>query len=76
MNTECNNLPYKYSYAIQNKIQTDIRNFVSKYYFGEVECENPSCSKKMRKITLDTFGTFPKCYECKDGNVHRIVRNF
>lgn len=72
-NPECHMAPWKYAYAIQNRVQLNIRKFVSDYYYGEVECENPICSKVMRRITMDTTGTHPKCYGCLDGSVHRIV---
>ncbi|XP_014213476.1 DNA polymerase alpha catalytic subunit [Copidosoma floridanum] len=73
-NPECDLPPWKYAYALQNKLQIDIRKFVTDYYYGEVECENPICSKVMRRIILDTNYTFPKCYNCADGNVHRIYK--
>ena len=75
-NPECDFPPWRYAYAIQNKLQFDIRKLITEYYYGEVECENPICSKVMRRVTLDTHSTFPKCYNCLDGNVHRIVRIF
>ncbi|KAJ8683915.1 hypothetical protein QAD02_019707 [Eretmocerus hayati] len=71
-NPDCEMAPFKYAYAIQNKLQLDIRKLVTEYYYGEVECENPICSKIMRRVTMDTKSTFPKCYNCLDGNVHRI----
>ncbi|XP_058793658.1 DNA polymerase alpha catalytic subunit [Phymastichus coffea] len=71
-NPECHMAPWKYAFAIQNKVQLDIRKFISEYYYGEAECENPACLNTMRRITLDTAGSYPKCYHCLDGNVHRI----
>lgn len=73
-NPACEMPPWRYAYAIQNRLQQEIRKFISQYYYGEVECENPICLKVMRRITMGTLGTFPKCYNCLDGNVHRIVR--
>ncbi|CAB0032425.1 unnamed protein product [Trichogramma brassicae] len=73
-NPDCDMPPWKYSYSIQNKLQMDVRRLVTDYYYGEVECENPICSKVMRRVTLDTLRTLPKCYVCLDGNVHRLNR--
>ncbi|XP_011505270.1 PREDICTED: DNA polymerase alpha catalytic subunit [Ceratosolen solmsi marchali] len=71
-NPDCNLPPWKSVHAIQNKLQIDIRNFITNYYYAEVECENPICSKVMRRIMMDTLGKLPKCYSCHDGNVHKI----
>jgi hypothetical protein len=73
-NLDCDLAPWKSVHAIQNKLQLDIRNFITNYYYAEVECENPICSKVMRRIMMDTISKLPKCYNCHDGNVHKIVR--
>ncbi|OXU28104.1 hypothetical protein TSAR_015372 [Trichomalopsis sarcophagae] len=73
-NPACDMPPWRYADAIQNRLQQEIRKFISQYYYGEVECENPICLKVMRRITMGTLGTFPKCYNCLDGNVHRIYK--
>lgn len=71
-NLNCNIKPWKSAYSIQNKLQLDIRRFISKYYRGEVECDNRLCLKRTRILNLDSSNCH-ECNYCSDGTLVKIV---
>ncbi|KAI4501335.1 hypothetical protein M0802_003708 [Mischocyttarus mexicanus] len=71
-NPECTMPPWKYLKAIQNALQLALRSFIDTYYESWVECENPLCSYKTRKIPLSFNGKYPKCPKCIDAFMHKV----
>jgi len=72
-NQDCKLPPWKYANMIQNVVQLAMRRAISKYYNGWLECENPLCSNRTRKLPLDFAKKFPDCSACKDVFMSKIV---
>jgi len=72
-NQDCKLPPWKYVNAIQNTIQLAMRKAISKYYSGWLECENPLCSNRTRRLLLDFVKKFPDCPACKDVSMSKVV---
>ncbi|OXU31527.1 hypothetical protein TSAR_014281 [Trichomalopsis sarcophagae] len=70
-NSKCNTPPWKYPHFIQNQLQLAIRECVSKYYTGAIECSNPLCCNSTRFIHLNFDDSLIKCYDCFDGRRYR-----
>ncbi|XP_077258932.1 DNA polymerase alpha catalytic subunit [Temnothorax americanus] len=71
-NQDCKLPPWKYANVIQNVIQLAMRKAISKYYSGWLECENPLCSNRTRRLPLDFTKKFPDCSVCKDVSMSRV----
>lgn len=72
-NQDCKLPPWKYANVIQNVVQLAMRKAISKYYIGWLECENPLCSNRTRRLPLDFAKKFPDCPVCKDVSMNRVV---
>ncbi|EZA47768.1 DNA polymerase alpha catalytic subunit, partial [Ooceraea biroi] len=71
-NQDCKLPPWKYANMIQNAVQLAIRKAISKYYSGWLECENPLCSNRTRRLLLDFAKKFPDCPACKDVSMSKV----
>ncbi|KAI4480651.1 hypothetical protein M0804_010204 [Polistes exclamans] len=71
-NLECTMPPWKYIKAIQNILQLALRSFIDTYYECWIECENPLCSYRTRKIPLSFQGKYPKCTKCPNAFMHKV----
>ncbi|KAL0122747.1 hypothetical protein PUN28_007448 [Cardiocondyla obscurior] len=71
-NEDCKVAPWTYANVIQNSVQLAIRKAISKYYNGWLECENPLCSNRTRRLPLDFAKKFPDCSICKDVSMSRV----
>ncbi|XP_070158979.1 DNA polymerase alpha catalytic subunit [Polyergus mexicanus] len=71
-NQDCKLLPWKYANVIQNVVQLAMRKAIGKYYNGWLECENPLCSNRTRRLPLDFARKFPDCPACKDVTMSRV----
>lgn len=71
-NPECTMPPWKYLKAIQNCLQLALRSFIDTYYECWIECENPLCSYRTRKMPLSFQGKYPKCPKCTDAFMHKV----
>ncbi|XP_032664334.1 DNA polymerase alpha catalytic subunit [Odontomachus brunneus] len=71
-NQDCKLPPWRYANAIQNVVQLAMRKAISKYYNGWLECENPLCSNRTRRLPLDFVRKFPDCSVCKDISMARV----
>jgi len=72
-NQDCKLPPWKYANVIQNVVQLAVRKAISKYYSGWLECENPLCSYRTRRLPLDFAKKFPDCPVCKDVSMNKVV---
>lgn len=71
-NPDCELPPWKYANLIQNVAQLAMRKAITKYYNSWLECENPLCSNRTRKLPLDFAKKFPDCSVCKDVFMNRV----
>ncbi|EFN85393.1 DNA polymerase alpha catalytic subunit [Harpegnathos saltator] len=71
-NQDCKLPPWRYANAIQNMVQLAMRKAIGKYYNGWLECENPLCSNRTRRLPLDFARKFPDCPVCKDISMARV----
>ncbi|KAG5343557.1 DPOLA polymerase, partial [Acromyrmex charruanus] len=71
-NQDCKLPPWKYANVIQNVVQLAMRKAITKYYNGWLECENPLCSNRTRRLPLDFAKKFPDCSMCKDVSMNRV----
>ncbi|XP_014473388.1 PREDICTED: DNA polymerase alpha catalytic subunit [Dinoponera quadriceps] len=71
-NQDCKLPPWRYANAIQNAVQLAMRRAISKYYNGWLECENPLCLNRTRRLPLDFVRKFPNCPLCKDISMSRV----
>ncbi|XP_024937834.1 DNA polymerase alpha catalytic subunit [Cephus cinctus] len=71
-NVNCHVPPWTYAKAIQNDLQLAIRNAITEYYIGHIECESPICGNVTRQMPNDFDKNYPKCDQCDDGVMHRI----
>lgn len=71
-NQDCKLAPWKYANVIQNVIQLAMRKAIDKYYNGWLECENPLCSNRTRRLPLDFARKFPDCPACKDVTMSKV----
>ncbi|XP_012231699.2 DNA polymerase alpha catalytic subunit isoform X2 [Linepithema humile] len=71
-NQDCKLPPWKYANMIQNVVQLAMRRAISKYYSGWLECENPLCSNRTRRLPLDFAKKFPDCPACKDVSMSKV----
>ncbi|XP_011708044.1 PREDICTED: DNA polymerase alpha catalytic subunit [Wasmannia auropunctata] len=71
-NQDCKLPPWKYAHVIQNVVQLAMRKAITKYYSGWLECENPLCSNRTRRLPLDFAKKFPDCPVCKDVSMNRV----
>lgn len=51
-----------------------IREAISEYYVGLLECENPLCSEQTQILPLGFCKKYPTCRKCKDADLHKVVR--
>lgn len=72
-NPECTMPPWKYLKAIQNELQLALRSLIDTYYEDWLECENPLCSYRTRKLPLTFNAKYPKCPKCMDAFMHKVV---
>lgn len=75
-NTECSTPPWRYLKTIQNRLQLAIRSVITKYYEGWMECEDPACFNKTRRVPQQFFGVHPVCDLCQKCIMYRIVSLF
>ncbi|KAF7403413.1 hypothetical protein HZH68_006207 [Vespula germanica] len=71
-NPECTMPPWKYLKAIQNELQLALRSLIDTYYEDWLECENPLCSYRTRKLPLTFNAKYPKCPKCMDAFMHKV----
>ncbi|KAM0733007.1 DNA polymerase alpha catalytic subunit [Formica fusca] len=71
-NQDCKLPPWKYANVIQNVVQLAMRKAIGKYYNGWLECENPLCSNRTRRLPLDFVRKFPDCPACKDVTMSKV----
>ncbi|XP_035722969.1 DNA polymerase alpha catalytic subunit-like [Vespa mandarinia] len=71
-NPECTMPPWKYLKAIQNELQLALRSLIDTYYESWLECENPLCSYRTKKLPLTFNAKYPKCPKCMDAFMHRV----
>ncbi|XP_012251179.2 DNA polymerase alpha catalytic subunit isoform X2 [Athalia rosae] len=64
-NIDCNMAPWQYWQAIQNRLQLAIREAIQTYYEGWMECEDPACSNRIRRVPQQFFGGHPVCSLCQ-----------
>ncbi|KAK2584167.1 hypothetical protein KPH14_006597 [Odynerus spinipes] len=71
-NPECTMPPWRYVKAIQNELQLALRSLIDTYYDGWLECENPLCSHRTRKLPLCLNEKYPKCSKCADAFMYKV----
>ncbi|KAG7205801.1 hypothetical protein KM043_007746 [Ampulex compressa] len=71
-NPECKTAPWTYSSVIQNEIQLALRDAITEYYFGWLECENPLCSYRTRVTPLNFYKKYPLCNQCEETDMHKV----
>nr|XP_033339559.1 DNA polymerase alpha catalytic subunit isoform X1 [Megalopta genalis] len=69
-NPECTVQPWTYVNAIQNALTLAVREAITEYYDGWLECENPLCGERTRRIPLGFYGKYPPCRKC-GADMHR-----
>ncbi|XP_031831132.1 DNA polymerase alpha catalytic subunit isoform X2 [Nomia melanderi] len=71
-NSECTVKPWTYANAIQNAMTLAVREAVSEYYDGWLECENPLCGERTQILPLGFHRKYPTCRKCGDADLHRV----
>ncbi|XP_046595770.1 DNA polymerase alpha catalytic subunit [Neodiprion lecontei] len=71
-NTDCSMAPWQYLPTIQNRLQLAIRAAIDQYYEGWMECEDPACFNKTRRVPQQIFGIHPVCDLCQKCVMYRI----
>ncbi|CAK9801869.1 DNA polymerase alpha catalytic subunit [Anthophora quadrimaculata] len=71
-NVDCKIQPWTYATAIQNAMTLAVREAVTEYYNGWLECENPMCGEQTQLLPLDFSNRYPTCRTCGDGDLHRV----
>lgn len=75
-NPDCKQEPYRSKDSIINRLQLEIRQIITDYYQGWMECENPICYHRTRYVPLCPSGNNLKCTQCENANMHRVVSSF
>ncbi|CAL7943529.1 unnamed protein product [Xylocopa violacea] len=71
-NPNCRVQPWTYTNIIQNAVTLAVREAISEYYEGWLECESPVCSEQTQMVPLGFFEKYPSCRQCNDGDLHKV----
>ncbi|XP_029039913.1 DNA polymerase alpha catalytic subunit isoform X1 [Osmia bicornis bicornis] len=71
-NPDCRVQPWTYVNAIQNAMTLAVREAISEYYVGLLECENPLCGEQTQILPLGFCKKYPTCRKCADADLHRV----
>ncbi|XP_012148940.1 DNA polymerase alpha catalytic subunit [Megachile rotundata] len=70
-NPSCTLQPWTYHNVIQNAMTLAVREAITEYYDGWLECESPICGEQTQILPLG-YKKHPTCRECKDGRLHKM----
>ncbi|XP_054015194.1 DNA polymerase alpha catalytic subunit [Hylaeus anthracinus] len=71
-NPDCTVKPWMYANVIQNAMLLAVRESVTEYYGGWLECENPLCAERTQTLPLGFHRKYPTCRKCRDADLHRV----
>ncbi|XP_076246805.1 DNA polymerase alpha catalytic subunit isoform X2 [Calliopsis andreniformis] len=72
-NPDCTVPPWTYANAIQNAMMLAVREAITEYYNGWLECENPLCGERTQVLPLGFHRKYPTCRKCGDADLHRVA---